>query len=132
MSDFSSKSEEFIASRFVHDVCKGKKLTLRAGGFQFKQGWAAIFADFVERVGNYNIGIYKASDEFQFLDIEVEISRTSNSKRVYTEILRAKYMSFKTCAVCGCGKPENGVMLCEKCSSNSAELKATGTWLDTF
>ncbi len=122
---------EFNALHFVAELCDGKKVEVDAKP-KFKAGWANIFRDFIQKVGNCEITIVTLSDERNFLEIDVELGKTRRAKQIYSEIQKAKYLSLRTCNHCGRGKSDLNNLLCKSCNEDAAQLKITGTWLDRY
>lgn len=132
MSDSSKAKKKFDAKEFAQILCADKKVALNTYAFQFREGWKGIFETFIKEVGGCSILIEKATDEYKFMYIEVDLRETTMAKKIYNQILRAKDTSLRTCANCGGEKRANGKLFCSTCTENAAELKTTGTWLDEF
>ncbi|MFQ6403252.1 hypothetical protein ACIDE9_00675 [Methylophilus sp. 'Pure River'] len=134
MSDSSSKTyKRFDPVAFVKQLEIGKKLLVAHHQLKFEEGWADIFADFVSAIKNLQVIIISADDRHDFLDIEVDLSKTSHAKEVYSAILKAKHESLAICARCGVAKKKgNGIKYCQYCNSKVNRSNKTGTWLDEY
>lgn len=134
MSDSSSNTtKKFDPITFVEKLEIGKKLFFAHHQLKFEEGWADIFADFVSAIKNLQVIIRSADDRHDFLDIEVDLSKTSRAKEVYSAILKAKHESLAICARCGVAKRKGkGIKYCQYCNSKVNRSNKTGTWLDEY
>lgn len=134
MSDSSSKTYKgFDPVAFVKQLDIGKKLLVAHHQLNFEEGWADIFEDFVSALKSFQVTIRSADDRHDFLDIEVDLSKTSHAKEVYSAILKAKHESLAICARCGVAKKKgNGIKYCQYCNSKVNRSNKTGTWLDEY
>lgn len=134
MPDSSSKNNKgFDPGTFVKQLEIGKKLLVPPNQLKFEEGWADIFADFVNALKSFQVTIRSADDQHDFLDIEVDLSKTSHAKEVYSAILKAKHESLAICARCGVAKRKgNGIKYCQYCNSKVNRSSKTGTWLDEY
>jgi reverse gyrase len=132
VSDSTKPEERFNARKFAKELCHDKQIYVTASNCHFRKGWAPIFEKFIARVGRYSVLINIAVDHHEFMEIDVDMGRTTRARYIYQQILIAKYESMKTCAHCGSTKSEDGNKFCKECNANAANLKTTGTWLDKF
>lgn len=134
MSDSSKKtSKKFDPISFSQGLEVGKNLRMLHFQLKFEEGWADIFADFVSAIKNFQVIIRSADDRHDYLDIEVDLSKTSHAKEVYSAILKAKHESLAICARCGVAKRKgNGIKYCQYCNSKVNRSVKTGTWLDEY
>ena len=134
MSGSSNKtSKKFDPIDFSQGLVVGNNFRILHFQLKFEEGWADIFADFVSAIKNLQVIIRSAEDRHDFLDIEVDLSKTSRAKEVYSAILKAKHESLAICARCGMAKRKgNGIKYCQYCNSRVNRSDKTATWLDEY
>ncbi|TXI45767.1 hypothetical protein [Methylophilus sp.] len=132
MSDSTKSEKKFNASNYAKDLTEHMKVLVAASNCSFRQGWAPIFERFISKVGRYPVLVCLVSEDHEFMDIEVDMGKTTRARYIYKEILIAKHESMRTCAHCGAMKFDTSNKFCKECNANSAKLKITGTWLDRY
>lgn len=132
MSASYKSKDTFDSQEFAQDLCKDKNIILGSVECSFREGWAEIFKLFIGRVGRYPILLVAVTDKNEFLEIDVNMRRTTRAKYIYGAIIEAKYDSKRLCAYCGNSKSANDNKFCKECSGNAAQLKTTDTWLDRY
>lgn len=127
----------FNADECVRSLCKDTKVSIGSDiQINFQKGWKTIFEKFVSKVSQQQLTILNITDEYDLLDIKLNIQSKRNKNVIWQALYDAHWESESTCAFCGNilfrNKSLSLKKFCKDCNKLAATLNKTGTWLDEY